>query len=542
MTRPEGSPDGGWPGTAAGPADAVGTRRPDDRAPTPGPSPHSPHHAEWTRLDPLTLVADGLTVTALAVAVAVPTGIVIALVDSLTTALVWVLPAAVVTAACGFVGGWLRHRTTRYLVEEHRMRLHSGVVVKKRRSLHRDRIRTVDVTADPVLRILGLARVQIGTGEQSGEEGSINLSPIPRGDAERLHSRLLGRADGDGAHDDVAHPAIATFDPRWLRYVPLTWTPFVIAGACYALAGQTLGNAGQGQQRIIDWFTTLVGDVGWLPVLAVALAGPALVGLVGALLIHVELWWNYRLERETGTLRVRRGLLTTRSTSVQESRLRGIALVEPLGARLAGAAQLDAVASGLRRPDENGKQTATDNKTLLPLAPRGLADDVAATVLREALSPTAVTGLTPHPPAARSKRIRWAFGTVVGYAVVGAVLGVWLTPTFFVVAGVGVVVLTPALVVLAVDAARSLGHRLDEDYLVTRSGTFQRSTVALQRTGIVGWNVRQSWFQRRAGLATITATTAAGSGGYAMRDVDAGEGLLVAVDAVPDLLEPFLAR
>jgi putative membrane protein len=35
--------------------------------------------------------------------------------------------------------------------------------------------------------------------------------------------------------------------------------------------------------------------------------------------------------------------------------------------------------------------------------------------------------------------------------------------------------------------------------------------------------VRQSFFQRRAGLATVTACVGAGSGGYAALDMDAGE-------------------
>ena len=48
--------------------------------------------------------------------------------------------------------------------------------------------------------------------------------------------------------------------------------------------------------------------------------------------------------------------------------------------------------------------------------------------------------------------------------------------------------------------------------------------------------------QRRAGLATVLATTAAGAGAYAIRDVGTGTGLDAADAAVPDLLAPFLER
>jgi putative membrane protein len=91
-----------------------------------------------------------------------------------------------------------------------------------------------------------------------------------------------------------------------------------------------------------------------------------------------------------------------------------------------------------------------------------------------------------------------------------------------------------------VDAYRNLGHALTSSYLVTRHGAGVRWTVALQRSGVIGWTVSQSLFQRRAGVVTLTATTAAGHGGYAVKDVGTAEGLAVAQHAVPGLLEPFL--
>ncbi len=70
----------------------------------------------------------------------------------------------------------------------------------------------------------------------------------------------------------------------------------------------------------------------------------------------------------------------------------------------------------------------------------------------------------------------------------------------------------------------------------------RRSTVVLQRGGVIGWTVKQSYFQRRSGLLTLTATTAAGDGAYEIPDADETEGLRFAADAVPGLLGPFLGR
>jgi putative membrane protein len=57
---------------------------------------------------------------------------------------------------------------------------------------------------------------------------------------------------------------------------------------------------------------------------------------------------------------------------------------------------------------------------------------------------------------------------------------------------------------------------------------------------VIGWTVSQSLFQRWAGLVTVTATTAAGHGGYPVIDVPTADGLAVAEQAVPRLLGPFL--
>ena len=291
------------------------------------------------------------------------------------------------------------------------------------------------------------------------------------------------------------------------------------------------------QENVINvvgsWF-------GLAPVLLVALAlavGLFVVGGVATVALWVESWWNHTLDRQDdGTLRVRRGLLTTRSISLEESRLRGVEVVEPLAARLAGGARVDAVATGLA----TGEEDKTESRTLLPAVPKELADQVAAAVLREPGAPPTAAPLTPHPPAALGRRLRWAIGVVVATEVALVLLSVVLTPVLLNLAWMSMVVLIPVAVLLAQDAYRALGHTISGGYLVARSGTVRRATVALQRRGIVGWTVRQSLLQRRAGLVTIAATTAAGSGEYAVHDAAEADGLALADAAVPGLLRPFL--
>ncbi|MEU4364498.1 PH domain-containing protein [Promicromonospora sp. NPDC023987] len=454
---------------------------------------------------------------------------------SVGAALAWVLPGFVVVVAAGAASGEWMWRVTSYHVGPERFHVNTGVIFRKRLALRRERIRSVDLTADPVLRVLGVVTVRVGTGEHAGAEGTVTLWPLRRASADALRATLLAHAARqDDA--DAGDGSLARFDLRWIRFAPLSFlTPALGAAA----AGGTL--------QVAEWFglqVRVIDTVGsWFglaPVLLVALAlavGLLLVGGVATVALWVESWWNHTLNRQAdGTLQVRRGLLTTRSISLEESRLRGVELVEPLAARLAGGARVDAVATGLATSEED----KTDSRTLLPVAPKDVAERVAAGVLREPSNPPTAAQLTPHPPAARGRRLRWAFGTVLATEAVLVVLGLLLTPVLLHVAWISSLVLVPVAVLLALDAYRALGHTLTGGYLVARSGTVRRATVALQRRAVVGWTVRQSVLQRRAGLITVVATTAAGPGAYAVRDAAQQDGLALADAAVPGLLRPFL--
>ena len=489
---------------------------------------------EWSRLDRRTVLVTALLTAGVAGAAGVPTAIGIAQASSLGTALLWVLPAAALLIGAGCVLDEIRWRRTWYRVDGERVELRGGIVVTKHRSVHRSRVRAVDVTADPLQRAFGLVTVRIGTGEQSGAaEGSIALWPVPAAVGDFLRRELLDQADQDSGADG----ALAVFDRSWIRYAPTSFVTPMLGAAAFGVPLNVAGWFGL-EKGLIGWVVDLFRGVSLVATIAILTAAALVIGAVAALAVWVEMWWNYRLVREPGgTLRVRRGLLTTRSISMQEARLRGIEFVEPLGIRLSGAARVDAVVTGMAAKAEEDK---SDHRTLLPAAPRAVAQRVAAAVLREPVSPTEAVPLHPHPLAARGRRLRWALAAVLVVEATLVLLGALLTEVLLHIAWISALVLVPVAVLLALDAYRSLGHGLTEGYLVARNGTVRRCTVALQRRGIIGWTVRQSVFQRRAGLATVVATTAAGAGAYAVLDVDADGGLALADRAVPGLLAPFL--
>ncbi|MEV1241300.1 PH domain-containing protein [Nonomuraea sp. NPDC050022] len=486
----------------------------------------------WRKLSSRSLGASA--VLSLAIVVPAVTVLVRALIG-----LDWSLGATVAAgagAAALIVAGVLvydgaRLRSTRWRLTTERLELRSGIAVRQHRSIPRDRVRSVDLTADPVRRVFGLTVVKVGTGEHPGEGTELTLDPLSRWEAEELRRTLLRTGEVPLGDDR----AVAELRWAWIRYAPLSVWSFaggaLVLGALYKLLdafGVNLFTTGTATGAW-DWVT----GQPWLAV-PLLVAANVVVGVAGALLLFAESWGRYRLEREPGRLRLRRGLLTSRSLTLEERRLRGVEISEPLLLRLGGGARVKAVATGLRKAAENETE---DVAALTPPLPRALAEQIA-----ERVAGPWRAGLVAHPAAARRRRLVRAVVTVVVLAALAAVpsllwawQGGWIWPVAVLVIGL------PTGLWLAADAYRGLGHALGPHHLITRKGSAARRTVALDRSGIVGWTVEQSFFQRRAGLLTLSATTAAGDGHYDVVDVGTGEGLDLAARAVPGLLEPFLA-
>jgi putative membrane protein len=227
---------------------------------------------------------------------------------------------------------------------------------------------------------------------------------------------------------------------------------------------------------------------------------------------------------------VTRGLLTTRATSIERRRLVGATISEPLPLRMVGAARTGAVATGLRV----GRGAERGGEVLLPPAPRREAEGVAAAVLDGTSAVTAA--LRPHGPGARRRRL--ARAVVTGAVVAAAAVIAWAAGAPFWPVTVGALLLLLG-VPLGLDRAAALGHARVDGYLVTRSGSLLRRRSVLEERAIIGWNIRSTFFQRRLGLVTLVATTAAGQQGYPVLDIATDDGLEVAEGITPDLIDQF---
>ncbi len=426
--------------------------------------------------------------------------------------------------------GIVRYLTTSYRIADGRIELQRGLVNRQRLSTPLDRVRTVDLTASVVHRLLGLSTVGIGTGT-GGTDGSdrLELDALATTDAVLLRDLLLAgaaaRADAadEDPGDDVPRPAepLAAFTPRWLWYAPFSSTGVVVVGGILGALGQLAGEYDV-NLRVDDQVAAPSGVL-IVAGIAVLLLAALAIAVLGYLVANGGL----ALTRQPGSWHLRRGLLTTRETSIDVDRVAGVAIGEPVALRLARGARLSAIVTGLDRSDRG-------SEVLVPPAPAAVAHNAAAAVLGTAAPIDCA--LVGHGSAAIRRRYVRALLPAALLAVAAVLLVVaGLTPWLLVVALLTVV----AAVALAGDRARSLGHALSAQHLVARSGSLLRRRDILDCEHVIGWTFRDTWFQRRAGLTTLDATTAGGRGRVTVFDLPVAEATRLAADARPGLVGQF---
>ncbi|MFC0540107.1 PH domain-containing protein [Kutzneria chonburiensis] len=449
----------------------------------------------------------------------------------------WLSLAGVAALIARGVTHWA---TARYRITDDQVELRSGLFNRKTRAVPRDRIRTVDITSEWQHRLFGLSALKIGTGRQDkSKDDELILDAITKTEAERLRTVLLTKTStAPSVVDSVpaAETELVRVDRRWTWYAPFTLSGIAVVAAAFGAVWHFANDLHirPDDITILHDGLELVGTESPWVLIPAAIVVLLLVATIASVLGYILSYWNFSVAREpSGTLHIRHGLLNTRSVSIEEARLRGVEVKETLPLRFVHGGRATAVVSGLRtgRGDERG------GGLLLPAAPVAEAHLVAAKVLREPVDPTTAS-LTSHPRAALRRRLTRAVVSVLALALLAwigyqlDILPFWVWIVFL--------VLTPFSAWLGHDRYRSLGHTLTHGYLVSRSGSLVRETIALRSDGVIGWRVHASYFQRRAGLVTLVATTAAGRGGYHVTDAGTSQALAFADEVVPDLVAQFL--
>jgi putative membrane protein len=266
------------------------------------------------------------------------------------------------------VVSWL---TTGYQVVGRELRVHEGLLWRRSRAIPLDRLQAVDVVRPALARLVGLAELRLEVIGAAKAEAP--LAYLSVGDAAALRTRLLELSAVAPAPTSPAASAAAEADPPAAAEQPIhrvvnrnvvigqLLTPqawLVPVGMLFVIAQFTF----EGSRTFVGIASTIT----------------ALVGVAVQPTRRVLDDWNFRISTDPAGLRLRHGLLDTRSQTVPLSRVQAIGVTWPLLWRPKRwlRCRIDVAGYGHKERDEGGPASR-----LLPVGDLPTARLVVAQVL-----------------------------------------------------------------------------------------------------------------------------------------------------------------
>jgi putative membrane protein len=345
-----------------------------------------------------------------------------------------VLAATLLAVAISFLA-W---RQTRYRLTATELQIDSGVLQRRSRRVPLARLQTVDVVRPIVARVLGLAELRLEV--VGGGRTEAPLAYLAEDAAQALRARLLaavaGRVDEvvPESHEGVlVRVPTGTLVASVLLGWPIVATVVLVVVLAVSIAVQPRAA---------------------IPIGLAAL--PTYAGFVTVSARRVLQEYGFTVAESPDGLRLRHGLLDTRSQTIPAGRVQTIRLLEPLLWRPFGWVRVEVDVAGYS--GGRGEQQAATH-ALLPVAPRAFAEALVGRVLGGGL---------PVPAAPVPTRARWR----------------------------------------APLSRRRLRAGLDDRHLVTTHGVLTTTTDVVPLAKIQSVRITSGPWQRRLRLATVHADTA----------------------------------
>ncbi|WP_306318599.1 MULTISPECIES: PH domain-containing protein [unclassified Streptomyces] len=291
--------------------------------------------------------------------------------SQLTTATLLIGLGVLVPAAAlyGFLTWWFTH----FAVTDTELRIRTGLLFRRTAHIRLDRLQAVDVTQPLLARFVGVAKLKL---DVVGTNKKDELAFLGEREASALRAELLARAAGfapESAQDVGEAPArpILHTPPRMLAVaLLLTGAPWAMLLAAVVVP-------------VLLWFAT--HNLWTVLAVAIPLTGGAFTNSAGRFIKE----YDWTVGDSQDGLRIDHGLLDRVHETVPPGRVQTVRIVEPLLWRRRGWVRVELHVAG------------SSNTVLVPVAPRGHAEDVVARIL------PGVTVPKPADFAGAPRRGRW---------------------------------------------------------------------------------------------------------------------------------------
>ena len=390
----------------------------------------------------------------------------------------------------------LYYQRFEYELTEDTFDLASGVVSRRDREIPYRRIQNVGISRNVVQRLAGIAEVSLETAGGSSAEAQLRYVSFE--EAQRLQDELSERKR-HRSHSESASEA----DEEEEQEVPERETErlFEITEGELAVLGLVSIDL-----RLIPLLTLAV------PFISPALSNPALyagplyvVAPLAAIVLYlltsiasgiisVTNYYGFQLVRTGDELRFERGLLQRYSGTIPLEKVQTLTINENVLERAVGYASLLIETAGYSPGESGGSQSA------VPIAKR---DRVLR--LAQSIEPYGDVEFERPPKRARERYFFRYLGVLAILTGLAYLAELYLVPNlewYWMLLGVVAVPIGAHL------KWRHLGYALVDDHVVTRSGFWNRTTSVVPYHRVQTVLDRQTIFQRRRKLATLTIDTA----------------------------------
>ncbi|MFF3065375.1 PH domain-containing protein [Oerskovia sp. NPDC057915] len=349
-----------------------------------------PTDLTWHRVHPVTPVVRGWSVIAVLLVIVgnqtldgLPAG------QNMLAGNGWwqILGGIVVVGLIGLGYSALAWRMTTYAIDDESVRLHTGVLFRQQRKARLDRLQAVDIVQPLVARLFGLAELKLEVA--GGSDSGIKLGFLKLDDANHLRAELLARAAGLRVGGAPVRPSVPGGAPAVGPDEPGEAPGGEVPGDASAVVGQAdLGAPEAPEQPVMEvppgrlvW--SLVRTVAMI-VLVVAVLGligvavgtreigtlftalPLVLGVGGYLFGRFTREFNFRSAISPDGIRLRHGLLETRSQTIPPGRVQAIRLTQGLLWRSADWWRVEVNVAGYGLSADG----TTNNSVLLPVGTR----------------------------------------------------------------------------------------------------------------------------------------------------------------------------
>ena len=427
-----------------------------------------------------------------------------------------------------FIFALIRYFTIRYRISDGELVVQEGLFFRRVRTVPVERIQNIDMVQGVLHRMLNLAEVRVETASGTKPEAVLKVLSLDEmarlREGVQIHKQTSLAAGGDAGHggalplggaNELVNGAVETPTSELLLKIPVSWLAkagfasnrgFVLVGLMLGFYFQfAQGNPGEMDAGDFgDW--NFIPDDGSPMMKAGVIAGGLLVGLLLLRLLgvgwYILRFFGYELRQSGDDFKISCGLLTKVSATVPRKRIQFISVHRGLIMRWMKLASVRIETAGGAADNSENATTTVSRRWFIPVLPESSVADMIAE-----LRPGIDLNMDGYQWIPLAKRAQSRFIRIACVVSCVIVVAVFLTLGWKL--AIAALIAFPVLIFYAIRKSQSVKYARTDFGVVYRSGVLAKKTSFSFFEKIQAASWRQTPFDRRWQMATLSVDTAA---------------------------------